>query len=400
MNIAYYSHYVGREFARRAGMGNKNGGSPSLKTQGMARALLKAGHSVTIYSPAITECNCKVDAFEEIEKFPEGELHIKYPTIMSYRRCGPINDIRVRRLLKRDLKTIKYDAFVYYNIESSFIFLNLFKRKSTIRILEYEDNVLNVTEMVGIEGWFWWRRPILLKYVIKHTDAAFAVCKGMFVNNEVKYKLLTPAVINEEVVNHVTSKKHTLRAGEPTRLFLIGGGHHCKGTDVLVNSLKYVKNPCHVVFYSNPKFFYSVASGEIEKLPPIHKVEVRDLIPHKELMDILNKEADILCSCTRSFELPPQAAGFPSKMMEYAAMGRPVISSEIGMLDDEFNRHITYYEGEDPESLAKCIDEVIENYEEKDRSALELQKIAMRDYSIDGTARKMKAFMETIERNK
>lgn len=400
MNIAYYSHYVGREFASRAGMGNKNGGSPSLKTQGMARALLKAGHSVTIYSPAITECNCKVKAFEEIEVFPEGDLHIKYPTVMSYRRCDPINNLRTKWLLKKDLKKITYDAFVFYNIETSAMFLSLFKKGNTIRILEYEDNVMNVTEMIGMKSWFRWRRPMLFNYIIARTDAAFAVCKGMLVNNEVKYKLLTPGVINEEVVDYVTSEKHTLRDGAPTRLFLIGGGHHCKGTDVLVNSLKYVKNPCHVVFYSNPKFFYSVASGEIEKLPSSHKVEVRDLIPHKELMDILNKEADILCCCTRSFELPPQAAGFPSKMMEYAAMGRPVISSEIGMLDDEFNRHITYYEGEDPESLAKCIDEVIDNYEEKDRLALELQQIALKDYSIDGTARKMKAFMDTVERNK
>ena len=400
MNIAYYSHYVGREFAQKAGMGDKNGGSPSLKTQGMARALLKAGHSVTIYSPAITECNCKIKAFEEVEHFPEGDLHVKYPTVLSYRRCGPINDFKVRHLLKKDLKKIQYDAFVYYNIESSFIYLSLFKKSDIIRILEYEDNVLNVTEMVGIEAKFWWRRPILFKYVIRNTDAAFAVCKGMLINNEVKFKLLTPAVINEEVIGNVTSEKHMLRHGEQSRIFLIGGGHHCKGTDVLVRSLNYVKNPCHVVFYSNPKFFYSVACEEIAKLPKIHTVEVRDLIPHKELMDILNKEADILCSCTRSFELPPQAAGFPSKMMEYAAMGRPVISSEIGMLDEEFNRHVTYYEGEDPESLGKCIDEVIDNYDEKDRLALELQKIALRDYSIDGTARKMKTFIDKIERNK
>lgn len=400
MKIAYYSHYVGKEFARRAGMGNKNGGSPSLKTQGMARALLKAGHEVTIYSPAITECNCKVKGFEEIEKFPEGDLHIKYPTVLSYRRCDPINNLRTKWLLKKDMKSIHYDAFVFYNIETSVMFLDLFKKGNTIRILEYEDNVMNVTEMIGLKSWFRWRRPMMYNYTIARTDAAFAVCKGMLVNNEVKYKLLTPGVINEEVINHVTSEKHSLRTGEPTRIFLIGGGHHCKGTDVLVRSLKYVKNPCHVVFYSNPKFFYSVANEEISKLPKIHTVEVRDLIPHKELMDILNKEADILCSCTRSFELPPQAAGFPSKMMEYAAMGRPVISSEIGMLDDEFNRHVTYYEGEDPESLGKCIDEVIDNYDEKDRLALELQQIALRDYSIDGTARKMKAFMQMIERNK
>ena len=213
MKIAYYSHYVGKEFARRAGMGNKNGGSPSLKTQGMARALLKAGHEVTIYSPAITECNCKVKGFEEIEKFPEGDLHIKYPTVLSYRRCDPINNLRTKWLLKKDMKSIHYDAFVFYNIETSVMFLDLFKKGNTIRILEYEDNVMNVTEMIGLKSWFRWRRPMMYNYTIARTDAAFAVCKGMLVNNEVKYKLLTPGVINEEVINHVTSEKHSLRTG-------------------------------------------------------------------------------------------------------------------------------------------------------------------------------------------
>ena len=117
MKIAYYSHYVGREFAQRAGMGDKNGGSGSLKTQGMARALLKAGHEVTIYSPGITECGCKIKAFEEVEQFPEGNLIIKYPDVLSYRGCAHLNDLRVRFLLKRDLKKLKYDAVVFYNVE-------------------------------------------------------------------------------------------------------------------------------------------------------------------------------------------------------------------------------------------------------------------------------------------
>ena len=100
MKIAYYSHYVGREFAHRAGMGQRNGGSGSLKTQGMARALLKAGNEVTIYSPGITECGCKVDSFEEIEHFPEGDLHVKYPTVYAYRR-KILKNIRTMRSLSK-----------------------------------------------------------------------------------------------------------------------------------------------------------------------------------------------------------------------------------------------------------------------------------------------------------
>lgn len=398
MKIAYYSHYIGKEFCSKAGMGNRNGGSGSLKTQGVARALLKAGHEVTIYSSGITGCSCRIKAFEEIEHFPEGDLHIKYPNILSYRHCGPINDLRVRRLIKKDKKVIHYDAFIFYNIESSLHVVNIFKKKdNTVRILEYEDNLFNKTEMIGIKSKFAFLAPYFYRYSLKHTDAAFAVCKGMLINGEVKHKLLVPGIINEEVINSVTNEKHYLREGEPTRLFLIGGTHHSKGSDLLVQSLNYVKNPCHVVFYTNPKQFYSFAKEEIDKLPSIHRVEIRDLISHQELMSILNKEADILVSCTRSFGLPPQAAGFPSKMMEYAAMGRPVISSEIGKLDEEFNSGVTYYEGEDIRDLASCIDNVIENYEEKNNASLKLQKLAIREYSIEGMSKKMKTFLDSIK---
>ena len=125
-------------------------------------------------------------------------------------------------------------------------------------------------------------------------------------------------------------------------------------------------------------------------------MELRDLIPHHELMNILNAEADILINATRSFGIAPQAAGFPSKMLEYAAIGRPIVSSEIGMLDDEFNRHITYYEKEEIQDIARCIDEVIENYQQKDIAALELQELAIKRYSINGTAESMKRFFDQI----
>lgn len=398
MNIAYYSHYVGKEFAFKAGMKNRNGGSGSLKTQGVARALLKAGHKVTIYSSGIAECGCKINAFEEIEHFPEGDLHIKYPTILSFRHCGPINDLRVRRLLKKEKLRIKYDAFIFYNIESSIHVVDIFKKKDkTLRILEYEDNIFNKTEMIGIKSWTSFLMPCFYRYTIKRIDAAFAVCMGMFTDGEVKNKVLVPAVINEEVINNVSHEEHELRDGEPTRLFLIGGSHHCKGSDLLVQSLNYVNNPCHVVFYTNPQQFYSIAKEEIEKIPDKHSVEIRDLISHQELMKILVEEADILVSCTRNFGLPPQAAGFPSKMMEYAAMGRPIVSSEIGKLDKDFNAGITYYEGEDVRSLAACIDEVIDNYKEKNKASLKLQELAIREYSIEGISKRIDGFLHSFK---
>lgn len=397
MKIAYYSHYVGKEFAQKAGMGSRNGGSPSLKTQGMARAMLKAGHEVTIYSPGITGYHNEVEAFEEIEHYPEGELHIKYPKVSTKHRRGPLNDYRLWKLLKKDAKLIRYDAFVYYNMGiTSYRLVDLFDKMDVLRILEFEDNIFNITLENNKSISPLWYKKHRYNHVIGRTDAAFAVCKGMLVNGEVKHKLLTPGVINDEVIGSVTGEPHYLRKGEQVRLLTIGGGHYCKGPDLLVKALTYVKNPCKLIFYTDPHYFYSVASDALKDVPERHTVELRDLIPHDTLMNILNEEADVLLNATRSFGIAPQAAGFPSKMLEYAAMGRPIVSSEIGMLDDEFNKHITYYEKEDIKDIARCIDEVIENYENKDKAALELQKLAIKRYSINGTAESMKVFFKKI----
>lgn len=61
--------------------------------------------------------------------------------------------------------------------------------------------------------------------------------------------------------------------------------------------------------------------------------------------------------------------------MEYAALGRPIISSEIGQLNEEFDRNVTYYEKEDVKKIAQCIEDIIEHYDEKVIKSMELQKL-------------------------
>lgn len=391
MKIAYYTSYLGNEFRRKYCGGKSFAVSGTLKCQGIARALMLAGHEVVIYSPGITTCNMKIPAFTEEEKYPEGVLTIKYGNIFSFRKCAPVNDYLLGRFISRELKENQYDVFLYYNITLGAA-LNISKFRTSLKVIEYEDNIFNKA-LAGGKNDFVWAKTKLYNYLLQKTDAAVVVCKGMLVNNEVKHRVLVPGIINEEVIANVTSRINRIGLPKPVKIILTGGTHYSKGPDLLIKALKYIKYPCSIDFYGNGSFD-AAAKEEIAKIPAIHSVQIKGYMPHKELIQILDKDADILVNTTRNMGVALNSAGFPFKMMEYASTGRPIVSSEIGKLDEEYNRHITYYESEDPESIAAAIEDVIENYDEKVRLAMSLQKMVLNEYSINGVSRKLDIFFK------
>lgn len=397
MKIAYYSCYLGPELSKVCGILYKPA-SNTLKTQGIARALLLAGHDVTIYSPGCNFGNKIIPPFAEEILFPEGKLIVKYPRQISFPRFTPINDLLLRHFIGKEAKKEKYDVFIYYNICDNALlggYTHISQFKNSLKVLEYEDNIF-MRDLEGQRIRFQWLKKRIYNYSIKRTDGLLAVCKGMYLNEPIKYKIMTPGVINEDVVNNVRQSINSLKEGQPVKIYLAGGTEYYKGADLLVKALTFVNHPCELHFFTTKEYFYSVAAEDIKLLPSRHHVVLHDYVPHEVLIKSLVEDADILANSTRSFGIAPQTAGFPSKMMEYAAVGRPILSSEIGRLDDEFDSKVTYYEGEDTKSIASCIDNIIEHYDEKMRLSLELQKIVLEKYTIAGMARRIQGFFDAI----
>lgn len=394
MKIAYLTAYLGKEFMEKYGKGKKFALSGPFKSLGIARSMMAAGHDVTIYSSGVTTCDAKVPAFTEVEEYPEGKLTIKYCDILSKRRCDPINQFRIAKFIRKEHQRKHFDVLVYYNITLGAALL-VKSLKNCVNVLEYEDNIFN-RALVGDKNNFVWFKTKLYNRIIKHTNGIMAVCNGLMLP-EVPNRVLIPGIVNEEVSGNISSRVNKLQEGKSVTIILTGGIHYSKGGDLLVGAMKYIKTPCVVKVYGNCNLDDRL-KALIAKVPSIHKFEFNGYMEHAELIRTLDRDAGILINTTRSMGVGAQAAGFPFKMMEYASTGRPIVSSEIGKLDEDYNSHITYYDGEDPQTIANTIEDVIAHYDEKVQSALELQKRVLSEYTIEGTGKKLDTFFKAMQK--
>lgn len=394
MKIAYMTAYLGKEFMEKYGKGKKFALSGPFKSLGIARSMMAAGHEVIIYSPGVTTCDTKVSAFTEVEEYPEGKLTIKYCDILSKRRCDPINQIRIAKLIKKEQKHEHFDVLVYYNITLGAALL-VKSMKGCINVLEYEDNIFN-RALVGDKNNFVWLKTKLYNRIIKHTQGIMAVCNGLMLP-EVPNCVLIPGIVNEDVSNNVSTRMNKLKEDKPVNIILTGGIHYSKGGDLLVCAMKYIKTPCIVKVYGNCNLDDRL-KGLIAEVPAIHKFEFKGFMEHAELIRTLDRDADILINTTRSMGVGAQSAGFPFKMMEYASTGRPIVSSEIGKLDEDYNSHITYYEGECPQTIANTIEDVIVHYNDKVLAAIQLQTRVLSEYTIEGTSKKLDTFFKGMQK--
>lgn len=396
MNIAYVCNYLGPQFLQKY-CGNKSFSiSATLKSTAIIRAFLHAGHQITVFSPGITVCNQYIKKHEEMVVFPEGEVRVIYSNILSYRKMSVVNSFFLMKTIRETNLTENFNVLLYYNVTFDAA-LNLKTFKNKIKILEYEDNIFNKA-LRGNKNKGEWFKKQLFNFVIKRTDASIIVGKNMLKDNTSLIKVHIPGAINEDVLDNISFDFKKWNGSFPVKISLAGGIHYSKGADLIIKALDYIDFPVELNFYGSGAFD-NYTSNLLQNCPKIHSVINNGYVAHKDLIKILSQDSHILINSTRNMGVEANSEGYPFKMLEYAATGRPIVSSTIGRLDDDFNKCISFYDTEDPQDVAEAIKKVVRNYNTYSEYAFNLQKRVVEEYSVVGISKKIEQFIYQINNN-
>ncbi|MFX0200272.1 MAG: glycosyltransferase [Candidatus Hodarchaeota archaeon] len=188
---------------------------------------------------------------------------------------------------------------------------------------------------------------------------------------------------------HLFSSVETPQSGVSTDSFRIlyhGSLTEHHGLDIAIKALDILRHkigPIKFTLYGGGPSEFEIRSM-IRSLGLENIVEIKKPVPHDQVPKIL-KNADIGVVPKRDGIFAKEAVS--TKLFQYVAMGIPAVVSRTEAEKRYFGEdEVKYFTPEDPEDMAKCIQELYENPEDRYRiSQRALRKID--DYSLDNNKR-------------
>ena len=264
-------------------------------------------------------------------------------------------------ILKKHKPDILYHRYSTFNFSGTI--LSFLTKKPLI--LEFNSSALWKTEK-GVK-----HRFKISRFLIERLNLNWANII-VVVSAELKRKLIRDRIDERKVIintngadpefyNPAVHKKDLRSIYGINKKYLVGfagmfGQWH--GVETLVSCIK------HVVHKNGETHFILIGDGILrDKLEQIAKndgtlnfVTFTGIIPKKEMACYLNA-CDILVSPHRNMADGQPFFGSPIKLFEYMAMGKPIVASKVGQLEDilENERNALLVPPDDPVELAKAI---------------------------------------------
>lgn len=192
----------------------------------------------------------------------------------------------------------------------------------------------------------------------KKTIKALKACDKLIVLNKHAldyFKLNTPYIVVEGGVDSdLKSDIDKVVSIESRNIVYSGALSEYSGIRTLVESMKYVSEGIVLQIYGGGYLTEEIKSIAKER----SNIEYMGSVTNSEMLEI-QKKAYCLVNPRPTTDLIAQVT-FPSKMFEYMMSGRPVITSKLNGLNNEYLDHLFVFNEETPQAFAEKINEVFE----------------------------------------
>jgi glycosyltransferase involved in cell wall biosynthesis len=168
--------------------------------------------------------------------------------------------------------------------------------------------------------------------------------------------IIMPAIQNmlsEFTESSCQSVNSTHPNGSPISVVYAGGLYRESGIDLLAQAFMRANRP--------DKRLIIYGAGELESRIRSYSTSSPNIlfmgfVSSRELAQAYN-EADILIN-PHLLSVSKSLGSFPSKLIEYLCTGKPVISTNMPVLSDEFKKHLVISDSDSADEMMRLIDEV------------------------------------------
>lgn len=189
----------------------------------------------------------------------------------------------------------------------------------------------------------------ITKNNIRECDGIIALNK----NAVDKYAPNTPYVIVEGGVNLEEYPKDPITQVDSKCLVYSGALTDYSGVKQLVDAMDFVQSDVTLEIYGGGYLEEYIKQKSLQN----KKVVFKGSVDNKTMLEI-QRNSYILVN-PRPTDDPISQVTFPSKMFEYMMSGRPVLTTRLNGLSEEYLEHLFFIEDESPKGIAAAINEMI-----------------------------------------
>jgi len=355
MRIAYIAPYHGPTLLRRRPIVRNRSMASATKIELIARLLRSSSHDVEVVSQgAVIELGWTFyPSFVEPELF-HPEIPVYYGSVLPIRRLNGLwSNARTLNVFKARHRVAPYDLVIIYNLQGpQLACANYAIRQLGLPvILEYEDDRFVDVRGQAVNGFALRRESRASRRLFRLVSGCIAVSPHLLAQ--------LPSGIPRLLLRGVVGADLVEASGEPSggrrnRVLFSGTHIASNGVAQLIEGWRDVGLPDWELHITG----YGQLTDELRQMAAtIRSIVFHGLVSRAELVRLMGS-AKICVNPHQVSQTPGNVFAF--KLVEYLAAGAHVITTPMGVLEQELEAGMTYMPDNAPATIAATIRRVVE----------------------------------------